>query len=69
MGFLQISSRVGAASAPWVSEGLKSVHHVVPFLVMGASSFIATALMFLLPETKEKELLKLLKMKRSKERS
>jgi len=54
MGLLQISSRVGAASAPWVSEGLKSVHHVVPFLVMGASSFIATALMFLLPETKGK---------------
>ena len=54
MGLLQISSRIGSASAPWVSKGLKSVHHAVPFLVMGVSSFIATALMFLLPETKGK---------------
>ena len=54
MGLLQISSRIGAAAAPWVAKGLKPVHHVLPFLAMGASSFIATALMLLLPETKGK---------------
>ena len=52
MGLLQISSRIGAASAPWVAKGLKNVHRYAPFLVMGISSFISTILMFVLPETK-----------------
>jgi len=54
MGLLEISSPIGGASAPLVAKGLKSVHHVLPFLVMGASSFIASALMLLLQETKGK---------------
>ena len=52
MGLLQISSRIGAASAPWVAKGLKRVHKYAPFLVMGISSFIAAFCMMLLPETK-----------------
>ena len=52
MGLLQISSRIGAASAPWVAKGLKSVHHYAPFLVMGVSSLVASALLTFLPETK-----------------
>ena len=52
MGLLQISSRIGAASAPWVAKGLKPVHRYAPFLVMGISSFIATVLMLVLQETK-----------------
>jgi len=52
MGLLQISSRIGAASAPWVAKGLKPVHPYAPFLVMGVSSSIATILMLVLQETK-----------------
>ena len=52
MGLLEISSPIGGASAPWVAIGLKSVHPFLPFLVMGASSLIASVLMLLLPETK-----------------
>ena len=52
MGVLQISSRIGAATAPWVAKGLKNVHAVAPFLVMGVSSLIAVASMLVLPETK-----------------
>ena len=52
MGLLQISSRIGAASAPWVAKGLKTVHRYAPFLVMGVSSVLASIFMLLLPETK-----------------
>ena len=52
MGLLQISSRIGAAGAPWVAKGLKDVHEYAPFLVMGVSSLIASFLMIRLPETK-----------------
>ena len=52
MGLLQISSRIGAAAAPWIAKGLKSFHKSVPFLVMGISSLIAAFLMLTLPETK-----------------
>ena len=52
MGLLQISSRIGAASAPWVAKGLKWVHKYAPFLVMGISSSIAVFCMMILPETK-----------------
>ena len=55
MGLLQISSRIGAASAPWVAKGLKTVHRYAPFLVMGVSSVLAAILMLLLPETKGKK--------------
>ena len=52
MGLLQISSRIGAAAAPWIAKGLKSFHKSVPFLVMGISSLIAAFLLLTLPETK-----------------
>ena len=52
MGLLQISSRIGAAVAPWAAKSLKSVHKSVPFLVMGISSLIAAFLLLTLPETK-----------------
>lgn len=52
MGLLQISSRIGAAGAPWVAKALQNVHKSVPFLVMGVSSLIAALLLVVLPETK-----------------
>lgn len=52
MGILQISSRIGAAAAPWVAKGLKGVSQYAPFLVMGVSSLIAVFSMIILPETK-----------------
>ena len=52
MGFLQITSRIGSASSPWVAKGLKSVHNAVPFVFMGVTSIIAAGLCMLLPETR-----------------
>ena len=52
IGLLQITSRIGAAGAPWVAKFLKTVHPYAPFLVMGASSLISVFTMFYLPETK-----------------
>lgn len=56
MGFLQLTSRIGAASAPWVAKGLVSLHTAAPYLVMGVTSSIASFLLFFLPETKGREL-------------
>ena len=52
MGFLQVTSRIGAASAPWVAKGLKTLHKTIPFIFMGIATFIAAALLIVLPETK-----------------
>ena len=52
MGFLQVTSRIGAASAPWVAKGLKSLHKSIPFVFMGVAAFIAAGLLIMLPETK-----------------
>ena len=54
MGWLQITSRIGSASASWVAKGLKAVHHVTPFIVMGSLAVIGSVLSLLLPETKGK---------------
>ena len=51
-GFLQVTSRIGAASAPWVAHGLQHVSRASPYIVMGASSLIATILLVFIPETK-----------------
>eukprot|EP00112_Aurelia_sp_Birch-Aquarium-sp1_P010564 Seg2251.2 transcript_id=Seg2251.2/GoldUCD/mRNA.D3Y31 product="Solute carrier family 22 member 13" protein_id=Seg2251.2/GoldUCD/D3Y31 len=52
IGLLQITSRIGAAGAPWVAKYLKTVHVYAPFLVMGSSSMISVFTLFYLPETK-----------------
>ena len=49
---MQLASRIGAASAPWVAKGLKRVHKFAPFLVMGISSSIAGVCMLILRETR-----------------
>ena len=52
MGYLQVTSRIGSALAPWVAKWLQIFHVALPFSLMGGSSFIAGMLLLLLPETK-----------------
>ncbi|XP_057304312.1 uncharacterized protein LOC130641507 [Hydractinia symbiolongicarpus] len=52
MGFLQVTSRIGAASSPWIAKGLKVLHEAVPFAVMGTLGLLGVVFLFLLPETK-----------------
>eukprot|EP00794_Sanderia_malayensis_P019276 gene19276-21202_t len=52
MGLLQVVSRVGAATAPWIAQWLKHYHASVPFAVMGSLTLIATILSLFLKETK-----------------
>ncbi|XP_057314092.1 solute carrier family 22 member 3-like [Hydractinia symbiolongicarpus] len=52
MGFLQVTSRIGAASAPWVAKGLRSLHKSVPFAFMGIATLLAVAGLLVLPETR-----------------
>ena len=54
MGFLQINSCIGSALAPWVAKWLKVVHIVLPFSLMGGSTFVAALLLLWLPETADK---------------
>ena len=54
MGFLQITARIGSALAPWVAKWLKVVHIVLPFSLMGGSTFVAALLLLWLPETADK---------------
>ena len=51
MGFLQITARVGGASAPWIAKGVKVLHRSAPFVVMGCATFIGAWLAMFLPET------------------
>lgn len=51
MGYLQIAARIGSALAPWVAKSLQGVHIVLPFSLMGGSSFICAILLLYLPET------------------
>ncbi len=53
MGLLQITSRLGAAGAPWVAKFLKVVHSYAPFAVMGGVTLISTFTLLYLPETKD----------------
>lgn len=55
MGFLQITSRVGAASSPWVAKGLRTLHKTLPFVVMGSLALVAAGFLSFLPETKGRE--------------
>lgn len=52
MGFMQVSSRIGAASSPWIARGLKVLHEAVPFAVMGTFGLLGVGFLFLLRETK-----------------
>ena len=54
MGLMQISSRIGAAFAPWVAKWLKVVHIILPFSLMGGSALISAVTLFWLPETQGK---------------
>ena len=53
MGFLQVASRIGAASSPFVAKGLKTIHHSAPFITMGSVGIIGFFLQLILPETKD----------------
>jgi len=54
MGFLQITSRIGSALAPWVAKWLRVFHVAIPFSLMGGLSLIGAALLLTLPDTKDK---------------
>ena len=56
MGFMQVTSRLGAASAPWIAKGVKSTHKSLPFIIMGSLGLIAGVACFFLPETKGREI-------------
>ena len=53
MGFLQVASRLGAASSPFIAKGLKTIHHSAPFITMGSVGIIGFFLQLILPETKD----------------
>uniref|UniRef100_A0A7M5WT68 Major facilitator superfamily (MFS) profile domain-containing protein n=1 Tax=Clytia hemisphaerica TaxID=252671 RepID=A0A7M5WT68_9CNID len=55
MGFLQITSRIGAASAPWIAKAVKVIHNTLPFLIMGVLGLLAGIACSILPETKGQE--------------
>lgn len=51
MGFLQITSRVGAATAPWVAKGLLLIGKGAPFIIMGSLSLFGSVFLIFIPET------------------
>ena len=51
MGFLQVLSRIGAASSPFISKGLKALHHSAPFITMGSLGTTSFLIQLTLPET------------------
>jgi len=55
MGVFQITSRLGAASAPWVAQWLTHFHGPLPFLLMGGLAISAAVVSFALSETKDVE--------------
>ena len=57
MGYLQVTGRIGAASAPWVATGLLSVYSAAPYLVMSGVSFLASCMLLYIPETRGKAIL------------
>ena len=54
MGYLQIAARIGSALAPWVAKWLLVFSPILPFALMGASSFVCGVLLYFLPETAHK---------------
>lgn len=51
MGLLSVTSRLGAAAAPWVAQWLGYFHEALPFGAMGAMALLSGASLCLLPET------------------
>ena len=51
LGFMQVMGRIGAASAPWIAVGLRSVSDRLPFVVMGCIGVLGGLSMLWLPET------------------
>eukprot|EP00794_Sanderia_malayensis_P005284 gene5284-5951_t len=41
----------GSFCAPWIAQWLRHFHAIAPYVAMGATAIIATALCFLLSET------------------
>ena len=50
MGFLQVASRVGAASAPWIGQALSYVNPAAPYAVMSGATLLAIFPLILVPE-------------------
>lgn len=50
VGFMQILTRAGAGTAPWIDEKFAEIYHGASFLLMGGSLFIAFGLLYFLPE-------------------
>ena len=55
MGVVQVTSRIGAATAPWVAQWLTHFHGSLPFLLMGGLAITAAVSCFALTETKDVE--------------
>lgn len=53
MGYVQITSRLGAMLSPWVAGHLGNFHWRIPFIIMGVLSVIVSGLLQFLPETKD----------------
>ncbi|EDO25629.1 predicted protein, partial [Nematostella vectensis] len=53
MGLVSVTSRFGAASAPFVVQ-MTRINTVLPFALMGSLTFIAAVACWFLPETRGK---------------
>jgi len=53
LGLLVITSRIGAATAPFVVQ-MTRINAILPFALMGVGTFIAAFSCLVLPETKGK---------------
>ena len=52
--FLQGTAPVGGCAAPWITQYLKTLHQVAPFVAMGCVAMLCLFALFRLPETKYK---------------
>ena len=57
LGFCQVTSRTGAALAPWVVKGFKVLHRSSPFIVMSILAIVSAMSLTFLPETKGKDMM------------
>ena len=60
IGYVQITSRVGAMLSPWTAKWLRRFHWRIPFAVMGILAVIASVFLQFLPETKGQKTLEVL---------
>ena len=52
VGFLTVSSRIGACSAPWFIIGLDALHMSAPYICMAVAALICAGMSLLLSETR-----------------